>query len=439
MLTETMERETAAQEMASPSRKVDPESSRRGPVVLAVTGRESSKAPVQLAKRLADKLGLELRIISVIEPVALYTEMVDLVSVPMWVEGETVETRADNVRTYVGSAIANVRSWNIDVRYGDPIREISRGAKELDATVIVVGASPRIRGHHVVSGQRAAQLLRMAQCPVLSVAPGQTELPRRILAAIDFGAASMRALQTAALFAEDGATITLAHVAPEFAFREPLDPLSQSLAKENVKAALDKLAQELAVRRPDVTIQTRVATGPVVNELLGAAQELNADLVAGGTHGPNVIERFFVGSVAGDLLRFAAPSVLASHAQGPARAVPLAQRISGTTVVTRPDEWGVLLDSIARRNRGRRTTLEVDDVTCGAQLQSHGYLLNGLAYDPVGRRVEIMLGEATAGAVHLTRGIERVSSVSVNREPSGRDRVIEIAYDDGHALVTFEP
>jgi nucleotide-binding universal stress UspA family protein len=438
MLSETLVTEAAPDVESAASQKVDPQAARRGPVLLALTGRESSKAPAEMAWRLAQKLGLELRIVSIIEPIALYTEMVDLVAVPMWIEGETVDSRADNVRGYMRTAVPAGQTWNVDVRYGEPIREISRAARELDATVIVVGASPRVRGHHVVSGQRAAQLLRVTQCPVLSVAPGQTELPRQILAAMDFGAASLRALQAAVLVAADGATVTLVHVAPEFQFREPLDPLSQSLARTNVKIALDKLRDSFAAASPAVTFNTRVVNGPVLNELLSLVQELNADLVAAGTHGPNVIERFFVGSVAGDLLRFAPPSVLASPARGPALVVPLEQRISGTTVVDRPDDWKPLLDAVARRNHGRRVTVEVDDESCGAQMQSHGYQLTGIAYDPGSRRVDIMLGAGPRGAVHLTRGIERVNSVAVNREPSGRDRVIEIAYDGGHTLVTFE-
>jgi nucleotide-binding universal stress UspA family protein len=403
-------------------------------VILAATGRETSKVPAQLAKQIADRLGLGLQVISVIEPISLYTDMAEMV--PVWFDGETNETREQSLRRYLRTAVASDKGWDIDVRYGEPIREVSRAARELDATLVVVAASPRVRGHHVVAGHRAAQLLRTATCPVLSVAPGQSELPKRIVAAVDFGEASLRALQTALLIAGEGATATLVHIAPQIDYEALLDETSQAEARQNVVRALERLRDEIRPYVPDLQLTTKVVTGPVINELLTIAQELNADLVVAGTHGPNVIERFFVGSVAGDLLRFTSSSVLAAPARM-ARPVPLEQRVPGSTATDRPEDWGSLLDGFAKRNAGRNVAIEVDDPSFGAQMQSQGYRLNGVVYDPVARRIEVMLGAEPGSVVHLTRGIEGVKAIAFNRDRGGRDQALEIRHGDGHTLVRF--
>jgi len=409
---------------------------RHGPVLLATHGRESSDAPLRLARRLADRLGLELHVVTVIEPLPIQGSASDVAMAPMPFDVEPHSVREETVRRQVVEQLGTDAGHTLNVRYGPAVREIALAAEALDATVVVVGAAPHRFLRHTVAGQRAAQLLRKLGCPVLSVTADQTELPRRVMAAVDFSPASMRAAEAALLLVDDNAHVTLLHVAPEFVFGELFADASQRVVAADVGRAIERLRDDLYRHAPDgVTIDTRVVAGGVVNAVLALADDARADLIAVGTHGPNVIERFFIGSVAGILLHVAPTNVLASPAPDP---VDDARRHAMTVVTERPAEWPDLLQAFNDRNLSRRVIVEVDDPEIGAQVQARGYLFQGAAWDPVDARVDVMLGAVAGDMAHLTRSIRGVTSIAVSRIDDGRDRALEVRHERGHTLLIFE-
>lgn len=100
-----------------------------------------------------------------------------------------------------------------------------------------------------------------------------------------------------------------------------------------------------------------------------------------------------------------------------------------------PSRWARELGEFTRRNAGRPTLLEVDELEVGAQPAGVELLLRGVAYDPRDRRVEIMFGDLGAVEAHLTHSIGNVRSIDLLTTPDGRDRVLRIACDDGQALL----
>ena len=94
-----------------------------------------------------------------------------------------------------------------------------------------------------------------------------------------------------------------------------------------------------------------------------------------------------------------------------------------------------LLRDFTARNAGRLTRLEEDDPELGAQVEESSSPLRGIAYDPHGRSVEIMLGELGTPDGHLTRSIANVESVDLVTDPLGRDAALRIAHDDGQTLL----
>jgi nucleotide-binding universal stress UspA family protein len=257
-----------------------------------------------------------------------------------------------------------------------------------------------------------------------------------VVAAIDFSPASIRAAEAALLVVDEGAHITLLHVAPEFVFGELLADASKRAVSVDVAHALDRLRDELYRFSPaDVRIDLQIVAGGVVDGVLAQVADARADLIAAGTHGPNVLERFFIGSVAGILLHVAPTSVLASPAPDP---LETARRHAMTVVTERPEEWSAVLQSISERNLSRRVIVEVDDPEFGAQVQAHGYLFQGAAWDPVDARVDVMLGAVAGGMTHLTRSIRGVASIGVSRVEQGKDRALELRHGSGHTLLIFE-
>lgn len=94
-----------------------------------------------------------------------------------------------------------------------------------------------------------------------------------------------------------------------------------------------------------------------------------------------------------------------------------------------------LLRDFTERNAGRLTRLEEDDPDLGAQVEETLSLLRGVAYDPHGRSVEIMLGELSTPDGHLTRSMSGVSSVDLLVDAHGRDTALRIAHGDGQTLL----
>lgn len=412
---------------------------RRGPVLLAVHGGESSHAPAIVASLLAGRQRLDLTVLSVIEPMPLYTGMAEIAAPLVVVDEPAERARCEElVRRYVEDAVGGGREWKIDVHFGQTAREICRTADELDATAIVVGAAPRRRLGRAIAGQRAAQILQQSHRPVVSVTPELTGLPRRLVAAVDFSPASIAALRTALLLLDDGAAVCIVHVVPELDLARPLRDASGALVGGDVNAAFARLREEIAPALPPrATVETRVLTGGVVSEVLALADEVEPDLIAVGTHGPRVIERLFVGSVAANVLHLARCSVVAAPAPPPAEAVRLRLRMSGAATLKEREEWSPVLDAFSARNTGRVVTVEVFDGAVGAQVQAAGYLFEGITYDPNDRRVEIMLSSPDPAAGHLTRAIVAPDSIVVVGD-ADVDQSLEVRYGRGYTVIDFE-
>ena len=94
-----------------------------------------------------------------------------------------------------------------------------------------------------------------------------------------------------------------------------------------------------------------------------------------------------------------------------------------------------LLRDFNQRNAGRLTRLEEDGPELGAQVEEGGTPLRGVAYDPHGASVEIMLGDLGTVDGHLTRSIAHVTSVDLVTDVLGRDAALRVAHGGGQTLL----
>ena len=326
------------------------------------------------------------------------------------------------------------------MRYGAIADEIASVARERAASLIVLGAAPHERLRRVIGGERAVHVLRASSVPVLSVPPGFETLPRNVVVGVDFSPASVRAAQAALLLLGDGGTLTLLHVvSPLMADAPLLRDASGRDPSNTVQALFERLRNELRPYVPGgVTVETSVRTDADVDGVIAGATRAGADLIAVGTHGPRLLERMFVGSVASSVLHVAPQAVLAAPPPPAAEALALWLRITGTATSSYPREWGVALDAFSRRNVGRGATIEVDDPELGAQLLGHGSL-SGVTYDPHDKRVEIMVGDGGAAHRHFTHTIPKVESIGMTVDDGSTREVLELRHGGGHTLVLVAP
>jgi len=419
-----------------------PNPARRGPILLACDGTGQSRAPVIVARLIADRLGVPLEVVTVLEPQVLYGVALGAGAAPMFmpeVEEARRTNRAAAVQNYIARFSGGTSPVPMHVRFGGIAEEVGAIARERGATLVVVGAAPHQRVNRMVAGERAVQVLRSSSVPVLSVPPGITELPRQILVAVDFAPASVRAAQAALLLLADGGTLTLLHVLSPVLSDAPLRDTTGRDPATTVHTMFDRLRNELRPYVPSgLTIETRVTIEDPIDGIFTAATATHADLIAVGTHGPRFLERLFVGSVASSIAHAAEQPVLAAPSPPPAEALEFWLRVAGTASTARPGDWAEALDGFTRRNVGHRAAVEVEAPSVGAQMLGRGYALSGVTYDPHDKRVEIMLIDASDARRHLMHSVPGVDSVAMTVDDHGHE-VLELSHGRGHTLVLVGP
>lgn len=274
------------------------------PILVAVDGSRASGAALHVAAALAarDCAPVEAVLLEGIVPSAgasLGAETLRQESVPE-------STRLGRVRRQL-CAILGTNTWTLHVEFGSFGPTVNHLARTTGASLIVLGLH-RHRPARLLGSGAIARVLQSAQIPVLAVAPTARELPHVAVAAIDFSPASVHAARaTRDLLARPG-TLYLVHVraAPsgDAAKVEGWD----AVYGEGVSLELKRLASELALN--DVTIVPRLAIGPLIETLGSTLRDVNAELIACGTHSLNAIDRIIVGSTPLELVRRAECSLL---------------------------------------------------------------------------------------------------------------------------------
>jgi nucleotide-binding universal stress UspA family protein len=135
-----------------------------------------------------------------------------------------------------------------------------------------------------------------------------------ILHPTDFSDRSEHAFRVACALARDyDARLVVLHVD-----NLPLALYGDALAMPRPDDYQDRLREQLNdLRAPGVEVEHRLNEGNPVTEILGAAEEVNADLVVMGTHGRTGLGRLLMGSVAEQVLRQAPCPVLTVRAPFP--------------------------------------------------------------------------------------------------------------------------
>ena len=409
---------------------------RKGPVLLACDGREQSDGSLIAARLIAARLGVPVEVVTVLEPLPIYnTDDSDALSV--LAELDLRPIRETRVRQQIATWMPPGESWRLHVRYGSLIREIAAVARERAASLVVVGSAPHSRLGSIIAGTRAAHLLRILDCPVLSAAPEFTGIPSHAVVAIDFAPPSIRAAESMLCLLGAGATLTLVHVIPLIELWMTDSAGLMASAQSHARVSMSKLRAALASRAPaGVTIRSEIMVGAIELEFIEYVRQHHIAMVAVGTHGPNVLERL-IGSGAATILHDASYSVLACPPPPVGDRARLQLQTTDTVTLPRPDEWASLLSEVSTRNAGRTASLEIDDPDIGAQMQAVGLPFAGVAYDRHDGRVELMFGNAPRSMQHLTHMIGAITKVALLRGSDGRDRALEIHQQHGSTIVTF--
>lgn len=229
----------------------------------------------------------------------------------------------DEARARLEALMAEVRpaglSISIELVVGATAPGILAASGKRHAELLVVGTRGLTGWKRIVLGSTAAQVVRDAQLPVLTVHPADGRracAPRTILVPTDFSSDAWLAAETALrlLSPAEAARLVLLH-----AYRLPGGATASQAANDAVAEAecaargvVDALAKSFA--RPSLAVETVVEEGLPAQLVVEHATRLDADLVAMGTHGRSALERLWIGSTAERVIASAPCPVLTVRA-----------------------------------------------------------------------------------------------------------------------------
>ena len=138
-------------------------------ILIAVDFSENSAYAFDYALTLAQQFGSHLSIMHVInEPVDLRGFYVPHISFEQ-LEKEIEAGATTMMEKFCRERLDNFSAYETSIVSGIPYEEILRKAKEIDASLIVLGTHGRTGIDHIIFGSTAERVVRAAACPVLTI------------------------------------------------------------------------------------------------------------------------------------------------------------------------------------------------------------------------------------------------------------------------------
>ena len=410
----------------------------RQPVLVALKPYDDNDAALLLAHRVANRDGRELHAVAVLEPrdtVAIASGVPALPASYVEEEHAAVVDRLEKRLSRIAEYPDVVR--RADVLDGPAARSIVDVARERDASLIVIGTGRHGALGRLLYGERAIQVTRSSDRPVLVVPPGASAAtPRRAVVAVDFSAASQRAARFALDLLADCGELVLVHVKSAVKLSEESAGWWDEAYQRRGAELFQRFAASLPMER-GISVITTMLHGDVPPTLLDHARELGADLIACGARRHSFLERMLVGSVSEGLVRRAeCPVVVVPAARHEAENEPV--HVGGVVESWDVTAWPALIDRFRQRNRGRPTQLSLRTASPrGAGSSEKGYRLVDLSFDPAAARAEIVLGDSESGDTHLLHRISNVRALMVCTDALGRDTALRLDTTGGRCTLSL--
>jgi len=304
----------AVKQKAAPQRRRVSYSGDPRRVLIAVDGSRASNAAIRFARRMAQLNLWAPDAITVAQPLPTY--MGDFL---MPVPPITQDVVQNNVLLGLRTQLRRhgLPAWPASVRFGPTGWSILESAHELGAQLIVVGLGKHGKLARLFGAETANRVARKSDLPVLAIHSNARGLPRVIVAAVDFGESSVRAVREALELLEPGGELHLVHVMSNYNFTPIADGAWRLTYADAVEKNFARLRDTLST---PAVVKTKLLTGDLVENVSKYAKSVGAELIAMGSHNQGIVERVMLGSAPAELLRGSPCSVLVAPEQSPAGA-----------------------------------------------------------------------------------------------------------------------
>jgi nucleotide-binding universal stress UspA family protein len=407
-------------------------------LVVATDGSDASTAAFTAASLIAEINDVEVRVVSVLEPLPMPIEVPHAMLEFEQMDVSRAKELASRARSQIKKHEPQENAWHLETRAGVPAVEIAQSAQDHGAGLIIVGASSHGLLDRLMGGETASRIAQLGNIPLLVAAAGIRRLPHRIVVAMDLDPSQLGDLPPVLSLFGPAASIACVHVKRREDFPGSDSP-AFARAYENAVTESFGVTQGAISKVPGMRADLIRLTGDPVTELLRYAEQAKAELLVLGLRRHYGLGRLLGGGVALKVLRGATCSVLIVPESVAAAAGKAGKKGRQETTLTTYDAvlWPSQLKRFTERNAGRSAALEVDGPGVGAFAQVANLPFIGADYDHRDGRVEILLGDFVGSERHFARSIPNPESISVLRGLDSKDNVLCVRYEGGQTLLTF--
>ena len=417
-----------------------PEASGSGhePVLVAMKPYDGFDAALAMAKWIAREQSRPLHAVTVIEP---HDTLAIAAGVPVVADHYHNEERsaiADLLEERLSHDTDHELEQHVEVLEGPAAQSIVDLAHDREARAIVVGTGQHNPIGRFVYGERAVQISRLSDRPVVVVPSGAKVGPvREAIVAVDFSPASQRAARFALDLVADDGELVLVHVKSAVNLS---DEGAGWWEEAYTKRTTDLFRRFTALLRPGrgIRVTTRLLHGDVADSILAYARH-DAGLIACGGRQHSFIERMLLGSVSTQLIRRAECPVVIVPDRGTTEPTEeSAGAVGGVVESWDANAWAGLIERFGRRNAGRATQLRFKTASPqGATSVEQGYRLVDATFDRAAARAEIVLTDPDSSNLQVSHRISSVRAVMVSTDASGRDTSLRLDTSSGRCTVTL--
>jgi nucleotide-binding universal stress UspA family protein len=250
-------------------------------ILLATDFSMEAERAADYAKAVARRYGATLEIAHVFDPSIVSTYEEAIIGLPVGERRQASNEGLEKLRARLASSGVVTRTLSLEAHR--PAPALLALAKEHNVDLLVAGTQSKSGVERLLLGSTAEQLVRSAECPVLTVGP-KARIPgdeplvfRTIVYATDFSAEAAKAAVYALSFAEDSqALLYCCYVRPN----EPEIPAVTELLDSEFLRALKTMIPQSSYDwcSPECVVEH----GDAATAILGVADRVHADLIVLG-------------------------------------------------------------------------------------------------------------------------------------------------------------
>ncbi len=404
-----------------------------GPVVLAAKPFDGSEAPLAVARWLAQREERELHLVSVLER---YDNIAVAAGAPMLPPQYYDEERtaiAERMQDQLANRVKTDTHFRVDVIDGQYAQSIVELAHDRGARVIVIGTGRHDSLGRFLYGERAMQIVRLTDRPVLVVprnaSPG---FVRHAAVAVDFSPASLRAATALFPMLSAGSRLTLIHAKPHAHADETGNGSAEGRCDELFKRFIRLLHVPATI-----SVETRVVWGDPVTAIDDFARLNGVSMIAcGRRQNYTLTERLFVGSVSAGLIRRVQCPVLVTPEQHDDAAEMTSAALTGVERWPR-EEWPEQIEAFGARNAGKRIRLSTEgEADHGGRLVAQQYYLRHTRYDQQTGVLTVKLQDAAPTPNTLELNLTDVTNFVLFTDIANADMRLTFESAAGRGTVT---